>query len=125
MKELISMYEDEIYLISVCLAALFLAVLFMLFSFFTVTVKSALEESDDVYDFFSIGWLKFTEGKWQIDLKTVFDENSTVKLHFGWMFILLFSGWEVEGIASGDKKGIVREKAEQDMKMQKRRIRRS
>lgn len=118
------LYEDEIWMVGVCFFVLAIWICIMLMSFFMVTIKSAMEEKDEDYDFFTVCFLKYRDGKWQINLKNVFDENAAIKVRFGWIFLSFFSEWEIEGITTGNKSGVVKERASQNMKMVRRRIRR-
>ena len=124
MEQMLYEYEDEIYMLIICLGVLLIAVIFFTLNFFLVMIKGAIEENDETYDFLSVGRIKYKNGRWQLNLKNFFDENAVVRLKFGWIFLSFFGGWDIEGLCAGDKKGVIREKTEQNMKMLRRRIRR-
>lgn len=113
----------ELLLIFIIMAVLLLSFIIIMLSFFIVRVRGALEESDEVYELICPALIKLSKGRWQVNLKEVFNEYAAVKLTFGWVFLELFEGFTIEGLASGDKKGVVTSLINKETILLRRRIR--
>ncbi len=112
------------YLTIAAIALLILAAL-LFFLFFGVIVLGEVEEHDDVFELCAIRLMKRREGKWCVDLGSVFDDNAVVKLRIGLIFAVMFDGWDIEGNVTGMYEGVTEEEIAQPVLMYRKKIRRS
>lgn len=102
-------FKDDLFTVGAILAVVFaLSTMLIFATFFVTKIRGAMEEADEEYDLLKLGLLKHKEGCWEIDLGDLFDEYAAIKVEFGWIFRILFEGWEINGLTAGSRQGHVR-----------------
>lgn len=116
--------NDFIWLvIIICVVGIF-SFLLIFSSFFIARVYGAVEESDEINELCLVRCIKYRSGKWVIEVADIFDENAVVLIKYGWIFLNLYSNWEISVITNGMKSGVIRGQIDSNYKLFRKRIRR-
>lgn len=107
-------------LIGVGFIVALLLLLFILF--FGVIVEGECEEHDDVFDICGIRLIYRKDGKWNINIGDVFDENAVIRLRLGILFAIVFKECEITCHITGINEGVLEEEIVQKMLIYRKKI---
>jgi len=118
------MSDDMLWFWGVVISTFLFTAILLLGSFFLTMVYGALEESDEEFELLRAGIIYYRNGMWNINVGNAFDENSVVRIRFGWLFRYMFEDFEVRILSEDNRNTNVSVSGELYERVYRRKIRR-